>query len=552
MIDCGAQHSDLLVLLRRSCALETKPVDLVVLIRTATARQTSQEAAMCTIRIVPLTTVLRAAVAALALAAGLAEAADSAPGTAALPPPPPPGTLLDGPTLVPIPLGGGASVDSLAPGTLSTVLKRAQGGVLMAIAGEPLCSITVYKMRYETGGGRGEATDTGGVLMLPGGEDLRCMGPRPVLLYAHGTVLDRNFSMARLNGEARLVAAMFVAQGYIVVAPDYAGYGASSLPYHPYLNAEQQAGDMADALRAARSALPRLGVRSSDKLFVTGYSQGGFVALATQRAMQERYGDEFQVTATAGLSGPYALLQMADDIFSGRPNVGITAYLPLLTTAGQKSGATLYTSPAELYEEPYADGIETVLPATQRMDDLIKKGKLPAGALFASDAQPQGEGGSAHFADSNLVRTSYRKAYLQDVAAHPCGTDPARPLACHSANRLRQWLQKNDLRSYQPRSPLMLCGGQHDPVVPFANASAAHDYFAAHGVAPQLLDLEAAAPDPYQDIRTGFAQAVERTRADAAAHDHDPQKAVLDNYHGRLVAQYCLMAAREFFKMSGR
>ncbi len=507
---------------------------------------------MCTFPIVPLTTVLRAAVAALALAAGLAAAADSAPGAAAPLPAPPAGTLLDGPTLVPIPVGGGASVDSLEPATLSTVLKRAQGGVLMAIAGEPLCSITVYKMRYETGGGRGEATDTGGVLMLPGGDDQRCMGPRPVLLYAHGTVLDRNFSMARLNGEARLVAAMFVAQGYIVVAPDYAGYGTSSLPYHPYLNAEQQAGDMADALRAARAALPRLGMQPSSKLFVTGYSQGGFVALATQRAMQDRYGSEFQVTATAGLSGPYALLQMADDIFSGRPNVGITAYLPLLTTAGQKSGATLYTSPAELYEEPYADGIETVLPATQRMDDLIKAGKLPAGALFAGDAQPQGEGASTHFADSNLVRTSYRKAYLQDVAAHPCGTDPAQPLACRSANRLRQWLQKNDLRSYQPRTPLLLCGGQRDPVVPFANASAAHDYFAAHGVAPQLLDLEAAAPDAYQDIRGGFAQAVQRARADAAAHDRDPDKAVLDNYHGRLVAQYCLMAAREFFRMSGR
>lgn len=524
---------------------------------------------MCTYPLVPLTVVSRAAVAALALLAGLAGAASAAEngGAGAAPPPaasiastasttssppppaPPAGTLLDGPTLVPIPLGGGASVDSLEPATLSAVLKRAQGGVLMAIAGEPLCSITVYKMRYETGGGRGEATDAGGVLMLPGGDDQRCMGPRPVLLYAHGTVLDRNFSMARLNGEARLVAAMFVAQGYIVVAPDYAGYGVSSLPYHPYLNADQQAGDMADALRAARAALPRLGVRTSQKLFVTGYSQGGFVALATQRAMQDRYGDEFHVTATAGLSGPYALLQMADDIFSGRPNVGITAYLPLLTTAGQKSGATLYTSPAELYEEPYADGIESVLPATQRMDDLIKQGKLPAGALFAGDAPPQGEAAATHFADSNLVRTSYRKAYLQDVAAHPCGTDPAQPLACHSANRLRQWLQKNDLRSYQPRSPLLLCGGQRDPVVPFANASAAHDYFAAHGVAPVLLDLEAAAPDAYQDIRTGFAQAVERTRADAVKHDHDPHKAVLDNYHGRLVAQYCLMAAREFFQM---
>lgn len=479
----------------------------------------------------------------------------AAPDSAGHPPPsaavPPRGSVLAGPTLVPIGLGGGASVDRLEPATLHTVLERAQGGALMAIAGEPVCSISVHTLRYQTVGGRGEATDAGAVIMMPGGLERQCQGPRPVLLYAHGTVLDKHFSMARLNGEARLVAAMFVAQGYIVVAPDYAGYGASSLPYHPYLNADQQAGDMVDALRAARASFAGLGVRASDRLFLTGYSQGGFVALATQRAMQSQYGEEFKVTAAAGLSGPYALLQMADEIFSGHPNMGITAYLPLLTTAGQKSGAVLYTSPAELYESPYADEIETLLPATERMDDLIKQGKLPSGALFASDSQPQGEGAAAYFADRNLVRTSYRDAYLQDVAAHPCGSEVAAPLDCQTRNRLRQWLRTNDLRSYAPRSPLLLCGGARDPVVPFDNARAAAAYFTAHGAAPVLLDLEQAGA-PYLAIRQAFAQSTERARADAAGHGRDPVKAVLDNYHGRTVAQYCVMAARDFFQMHMR
>jgi dienelactone hydrolase len=44
---------------------------------------------------------------------------------------------------------------------------------------------------------------------------------------------------------------------------------------------------MIDALRAARSSFAAIGARDSGKLMVTGYSQGGYVALATQRAMQE-------------------------------------------------------------------------------------------------------------------------------------------------------------------------------------------------------------------------------------------------------------------------
>ncbi|MES2074912.1 MAG: lipase family protein [Pseudomonadota bacterium] len=382
--------------------------------------------------------------------------------TATAPPAPPRGTVLDGPTLVPIALGGGASLDSLDPATLGTVLRHAQGGALMDIAGEPRCAITIHTLRYQTVGGRGEPTDASSVVMLPSGADPACQGPRPVLLYAHGTVLDKQFSMARLNGEARLVAAMFVAQGFIVVAPDYAGYGASSLPYHPYLNAEQQAGDMLDALRAAREVYAQLGVRAAPRLFLSGYSQGGFVALATQRLIERDFAAEFPLVAVAGMSGPYALLQMGDGIFGGQPLLGGTAYLPLVTTSGQRAGAALYASPAELYEPDYAAGIEALLPGAQRFDELVRQGRLPSGALFALDSQPQGQGAAAFFAAHNLVRSSYRQAYLADMAAHPCGAEPVEPAACQAGNGLRRWLARNDLRSYRPRAALLLCGGGDD------------------------------------------------------------------------------------------
>lgn len=455
------------------------------------------------------------------------------------------GTLLSGPTLVPIDVVTD-TIDKLEPALLRTLLKRRDG--LLNITGEPRCAIAIHSLRYQTVGGQGEPTDAGAVIMAPSGNDPACSGPRPVLLYAHGTVLDRTFSMARLNGEARLVAAMFVAQGYIVVAPDYAGYGVSSLPYHPYLNAEQQAADMVDALRAARAAYGVLGLQPSPRLFLTGYSQGGHVALATQRAIQQHHAAEFRVTAAAGLSGPYALTQMADDIFSGRPSNGITAYLPLLTTSGQRAGAALYAAPEDLYETRYADGIESLLPAKVKLDDLVSKGKLPKGALFARDSQPQAADASAFFADRNLVRTSYRNAYLQDMAAHPCRGDQPEPLACAPQHSLRKWMVKNDLRSYVPQAPLMLCGGARDPVVPFANAESASAYFNAHGAAITLVDLETIAPqDAYLAHKQGFARELQNLLQDAVKKGKDPAKAVSDRYHSRLAASFCLMAARDFF-----
>ena len=49
--------------------------------------------------------------------------------------------------------------------------------------------------------------------------------------------------------ESLLLAALYAAQSYIVVAPNYAGFDSSTLGYYPYLNAEQSSKEMIDTLR---------------------------------------------------------------------------------------------------------------------------------------------------------------------------------------------------------------------------------------------------------------------------------------------------------------
>src|SRR5579872_3348450 len=226
--------------------------------------------------------------------------------------PPPRGTLLSDPELV----------STLPADALLLELKSAANQPLLTETGPPICDIVSYRIEYETVGGAGESAGASAALMVPNGVDSRCRGGRPVVLYAHGTTTDRNYEIANLddqtNAEGLLIAAFFAAQGDIVVAPNYAGYDTSTLPYHPYLVADQQSKDMIDALTAARSALPVLYApitTDGGRLFITGYSQGGFVAMATHRAMQA---SGMTVTASAPMSGPYAIAAFLDSIFSGR------------------------------------------------------------------------------------------------------------------------------------------------------------------------------------------------------------------------------------------
>ncbi len=236
------------------------------------------------------------------------------------------------------------------------------------------CGVAVYHYEYRSVGGRGHPVTASGALMLPTGSGATCGGRRPLVEYAHGTNLNRSYDLAALGdpanpawSESALIAAMYAAQGYIVVAPNYVGYDTSDASYHPYLVKTEQSDDMIDGLKAARRALHRLGdddddqrgmprpARPNHQLFLTGYSQGGYVALATEQAMQRR---GMHVTAASPGSGPYALAAMVDYIFLGHPDLGAPSLGSLLVEAYQHSYGNVYATPQQLF----ANGLYTPLP----------------------------------------------------------------------------------------------------------------------------------------------------------------------------------------------
>jgi hypothetical protein len=448
------------------------------------------------------------------------------------------------------------------------------GKLLLQLAYTPKCAIDVYQLKYETVGGASEATTASGALMVASGSDPACSGSRPVLLYAHGTSTNRNFNIADLsdpaNGEGQLLAAVFAAGGYIVVAPNYAGYDTSSLSYHPYLNADQQSKDMMDALSAARSALPTLpasSVMDSGKLFLTGYSQGGYVAMAAHRALQAA-GEV--VTASAPMSGPYALAAFGDAIFYGEVPLGAPVDLTLLISSYQHAYKNVYSDATSIFEPKYATDIGTLLPSTTSVSALYADGKLPQSELFSSTPP------SATWADStppalpsalapvfamgfgadNLILNTYRLAYLEDAVAAPDGGFPSVTTglpAANPGNALRQDLKLNDLRGWTPTAPVLLCGGDEDPTVFYFNTQLMQAYWAGHMPSSTLgiLDVDGASSgaDPYANLKTAFvaAKALVAGAAVIGGATDGGAAAVLADYHTGLVAPFCLAAVRSFF-----
>ncbi len=453
-----------------------------------------------------------------------------------------------------------------------TAILTAKSASLLQLAGAPVCGVDVQYIKYGTVGGAGEATDASGALMVPTGSNAKCTGARPIVVYSHGTNITKSYNLANFAddtnaafSEAVLLAAMYAAQGYIVVAPNYAGYDSSSLSYHPYLNADQQSKEMIDILAAAKKALPTLisPTTASAKLFLTGYSQGGFVAMAAHRAMQAA---GIPVTASAPMSGPYALAAQSDATFYGNVNAGGTIFSPMIFTSFQKAYGNLYTVPSDIYEAAYATGIETLLPGIYDFTTVVTSGKLPQLALFsntppapafAAITPPTGTGATdalfaMGFGPNNLIKNSARAAYLADAMANPDGVVPAFTTGAPSAtakNPIRIAGAKNDLRGWTPAAPVLLCAGNGDPTVFYSLNTGLMK--ALWGALPAglvtTLDVDSAvtgATDPFAAAKMGFAQT---KQAMAVAAGANAAATITAAYHGTLVPPFCNAAARGFF-----
>jgi alpha/beta superfamily hydrolase len=502
--------------------------------------------------------VVPATVAALLAACGGHGGSDAGPGT-----PPVRGTLLQSPPQL---------ISTVTAPSLLLELNAVANQQLLSLSGNPVCDVLIYDIQYATVGGANEATTASGALMVPTGFGAKCTGARPIVLYAHGTTTTRAFTMTSMqNAETLFLAAIFASQGYIVVAPNYAGYDSSTLPYHPYLIADQESKDMMDALAAARTALPFASAtltKDGGQLFVTGYSQGGYVAMATHRAMQAA---GMKVTSSAPMSGPYALGAFVDAVFFGEVNGDATVSSTLLFTAYQKAYGNIYANATDLFAPQYAAGIDSLLPSTTPRSQLYAEGKLPQYAMFSTTPPAPEFAGitpptapatlaavfALGFGSGNLVQNGFRLSYLRDAQANPDGGFPASGTGVPAAAPglpLRQALRLNDLRDWVPTVPVLLCGGALDPLVFWLNTQLMQNYWASHAPPTEpitVLDLEsqATAGDPYATLKQNFelAKALVAGSAIAQGATDGGAFAVAEAYHATLVAPFCFAAVRSFF-----
>ena len=213
-------------------------------------------------------------------------------------------------------------VDPNSPGALRSSAPLgtiAQSAISAALAEEdaliqglkPRYAVTSYRLEYTTVDAHGEPVRASGLISVP----VKAAGATsPVLSYQHGTIY-RDAEAPSNNAVASEAAVVLASLGYIVLAPDYVGYGASKGTPHPYLLSAPTAASVVDFLTSAKAWRSQQGVADNQQLFMTGYSEGGYATMAAHRALQMENSPHLkQLLAVVPGAGPYNVQITLDNV----------------------------------------------------------------------------------------------------------------------------------------------------------------------------------------------------------------------------------------------
>jgi pimeloyl-ACP methyl ester carboxylesterase len=400
-------------------------------------------------------------------------------------------------------IGAGSGYIIGAPTVIGSKLTTAQIDATTAATGlQPLtgtakCDVTVVQINYQTSGvQQGEMTNASAAVLVPSGVD--CPGPFPLIAYGRGTTPFKTHTMANPEDpETIRLMAFFAAQGYVVVATDYLSYALSSYPYHPYMHADTEASSIIDSIRATRNAALSLGSTLNGKVMLSGYSQGGHASMATQRAIEQSDAGEIILAAAAHIAGVYSISGALIDGVKN-PILGVQALVPFEITSWQRIFGNVYDKVADVFNSPYDRYIETLFPTL--LDQAALYNLLPGGTpAQARDAM-------------------FKSSYLND-------------LTNNTSNGAILAAKKQDLLSWNPKAPTILCGGLHDPTVKFPiNAQATYDAFRSRGGSNvSLVDVDARIQQTYQSVYINDFQTYN------------------NSYHVQYEPLFCTQVAKEMF-----
>jgi hypothetical protein len=272
--------------------------------------------------------------------------------------------------------------------------------------------IKAYKISYITKDDNNFDVKASGLMIVPTQNDkldiIKEIG-FSTIIDCHSTIF-KNTKAPSVNIDSKFLysAILYSAKyGFVTLQPDYIGYGASSTHYITYMLQKSSANAILDFLKAsilfAKQKNIPLNINSG--IYLSGYSQGAYVALAALPKLQK---SGFKINATSAMDGVYHLVPIIKLVLSYKFNP-----LPSYIAAIFFSYSKAYNIPINtLIKRPYSAKLSTLFSSKYSRKE-IDNSLTPFSSLLIADNLKK------HFKKSKIYRRLLENSVIDFTTKTP-------------------------------------------------------------------------------------------------------------------------------------
>ncbi len=315
-----------------------------------------------------------------------------------------------------------------------------------------------YKIPYTTTDEENNSVSVSGLMVVPTGLPNVVYSTLGLSLVSddHGTIFaDRESPsvQASLNnapsGSPILLTSL---GGFVTIQPDYIGFGDSLSHYHPFILKKSLANATVDFIAAARAFAVANNINLNGQLFLTGYSEGGYAAMATLEKIETD--GVLTVAMAAPMAGPYAVEGLATTVLQAA-NLSVPSFMANVGYAY----ATAFTKDiTTVINEPYASSLATLFNGDLTRTEIDPQ--LPTATTGANGL--------------------FNPLFVQDAL-----TDPN--------NWFRRAARANDVYNWAPTTSVRLVHCLGDDVIPYSISQLTNGTMNGNGAADvSLVPVEVA------------------------------------------------------------
>jgi len=246
-----------------------------------------------------------------------------------------------------------ASADLNAVKALFVLLSNTVAGA-PDLSNNVVAGIKVYYIEYVSAYTDGSPITLSGLVCIPNDVNLKSMA----ISFQNGTIVKHSSAPSEnLNNTELMLLRAFAGLGYVVIIPDYIGFGANESFDHPYHYKSLFQYTVRDMLLAVQE-MAQTGdypFQLSGELFLTGYSLGGWASLVSHYDLETDPISELTLIGSACGAGAYNLLDMKQHLF-GQTDYIQPFYVPYIINSYQSVDA-IQDDLSLFFSEPYASRI---------------------------------------------------------------------------------------------------------------------------------------------------------------------------------------------------